>query len=161
MKTCKWMWSSNTGGSILVVAIETGLTVFINILFVQFYLACWMGYIYAKPITKSRSWHEHYNHYSFIFISRSKIVSHLSIPDFIWYAFIIISLQFKFFPKVTLKKTGLKRKAESQASRPNKRPLLEQNVDHSSHGSLIGTRRRSARLQGNVWTEANLVAVAR
>ena len=63
---------------------------------------------------------------------------------------LFILLQFKALPKVTLKKSGFKRKAESQHPRQNKRPLLEQNIDVSSHGSLKGIRRRSARLQGSV-----------
>ena len=65
-------------------------------------------------------------------------------------AMIIDFFQFKALPRVTLKKGGFKRKAESQLPRQHKRPLLEQNVDVSSHGSLLGARRRSARLQGSV-----------
>lgn len=59
-------------------------------------------------------------------------------------------LQFQNSPKLIIKKSGLKRKAVNELPRPKKRPLLEENVDHYNRGSVMGTRRRSARLQGNV-----------
>ncbi|KAL5010691.1 hypothetical protein ScPMuIL_012996 [Solemya velum] len=53
---------------------------------------------------------------------------------------------YKKFPKVHLKKGGLKRKAETQFTREPKRKVVE--VDIEGCGSLRGNRRRSARIIG-------------
>ncbi|XP_052816574.1 uncharacterized protein LOC128243088 [Mya arenaria] len=54
---------------------------------------------------------------------------------------------FKNLPRVQLKKSGLKRKAQDEIPRRAKKPLLEENIDISS--PRMTTRRRSARIQGS------------
>ncbi|KAL4233574.1 hypothetical protein ACF0H5_008255 [Mactra antiquata] len=50
--------------------------------------------------------------------------------------------------KVTFKASQLKRKAEHQLYKPKKRAILE-DCSNVNRGSIMGARRRSARLQGN------------
>ena len=61
-------------------------------------------------------------------------------------------LQFRDNSKLKCKKTGVKR---SEPVRKPKRPLSELNVDTATHGSILGARRKSARLQGQVCIVVN------
>lgn len=61
-----------------------------------------------------------------------------------------LNFQFENLPKVVFKKRGIKRKADNEIWSPRKKALLDENVDHSTRGSVYTHRRRSARIQGNV-----------
>ncbi|XP_052235920.1 uncharacterized protein LOC127847798 [Dreissena polymorpha] len=60
---------------------------------------------------------------------------------------------FKSFPKVQLKKSGLKRKAEDEIPRKVKKQVLAEDLDQSNLGSIRTSRRRSARIRGKPASE--------